>query len=348
MRLQRSRLMLLLTVSIVFGNHGSAQTVGTRLGFRQQLSGIAVNSVTNRIYLVAPSFGGPLDELEVIDGRDDRVMTHIPIAAGAYLPAVNTLTGRIYIGSCDTYQDPVPCFVTVVDGDRNKAVAKIAVTHAPGNGIQGIAVDPVANLIFVANANDNTVNVIDGQTNKLLDPISLGDEAPRGLALNPIKGILYAPLESGEVEMIATRSRKVISNAALDRANFSATVNCVTGEVFVINSELPSSAIQDPDQGELPAAKTSGPPAVVTLDQQAQILARINMSDSPTSLDVDPFTNLVFVANIAAHKLIVVNGKDHRVVATIPGIEAAFVAVNPSTKKVYISGGKELTVVSEK
>src|SRR4051794_25176581 len=100
----------------------TAQTVKTQIDFGQPIAGVAVNPVTNLAYVVVPSFGGANDVLSVINGRTEKVVQSIKVPVGAYLPAVNIVTNQIYIASCNTFADAPTCFVTVVDGSRNRVL----------------------------------------------------------------------------------------------------------------------------------------------------------------------------------------------------------------------------------
>src|SRR5271170_999450 len=204
---------LMIAIALTALNLSSvwAQTIAGRIPFPQPAAGIAVNSSLNRVYVVAPSFGGLNDVLAVIDGQSDKIIATVPLPTGAYLPAVNPLTNRIYVGSCNSYKTPLRCFVAVLDGNDNKLITSISVTNTQGNGIQGIAVDPVTEKVYITNASDNVINVIDGHTNKLAETISINGEPPYSSAVNPFNRMLYVPLGDDQLDVLDTRSEKIIS-----------------------------------------------------------------------------------------------------------------------------------------
>ena len=324
-----------------------AQTIAGRISFSKPVAGIAVNSSLNRVYVVAPSFGGISDVLAVIDGQSDKIIATVPLATGAYLPAINPLTNRIYIASCNSYKTPLRCFVAVLDGNDNKLIASIPVTNTPGNGIQGIAVDPITEKVYIANASDNVINVIDGHTDKLAETISINGESPYSIAINPFNRTLYVPLGDDQLDVIDTRSEKIVSTPTVGKSNIFAGVNLNTGEVFVIDTGFRPSDTKDPNTGDFVTQEPAGTASVSVFNHQGELAARIPVGSAPDALDIDPVTNLVFVINESAHTVTVIDGKAHGAAATVGHIEGNHIAVNPQTRKVYIAGRQGVTVIRE-
>src|SRR5487761_606768 len=74
------------------------------------------------------------------------------------------------------------CSLTLVPSVHAQS---IVVTVVVGTTPQGVAADPVTNLIFVANQGSNSVSVINGATGAAVgSPISVGS-APTAVAVNP-------------------------------------------------------------------------------------------------------------------------------------------------------------------
>jgi YVTN family beta-propeller protein len=69
---------------------------------------------------------------------------------------------------------------------NQSAVATIPV----GRGPQGVGVDSVANLVYVADAFDSSVSVIDGQTNIVVATVPVG-RGPEGVGVNPTLRRIY-------------------------------------------------------------------------------------------------------------------------------------------------------------
>jgi len=306
----------------------TAQTVKTQINFSQPVAGVAVNPFTNLIYVVEPSFGGPNDTLAVVSGKTDQVVNNISVPTGAYLPAINWITNKIYIASCNTFVEPSPCFVTVVDGKRDRVVDQIPITSNPGNGLLGITVDLLRDKVYVSNATDGVVDIIDGFANKITGMLSTSADSPTGLVVNPFNQRLYVPLGNSEIDIFDVKKKTLLGEATFGSAASFAAVNLVTSDVYVTDSAI-------------------GPSTTGVLDKNGSVVTSVPVGDTPYGLDVDPLTNRVFVASTALNTITVINGKTNTVTATVQGVPATFVAVNLLTERVYVTGGNSLTVLTE-
>ena len=309
----------------------NAQSVKTTISLPSVPTGIAVNYATNRIYVALPSFGGPKDSLAIIDGYTDKVIKTLEIPPiGSYAVAVDALRDKIYVGGC--YQDSdgnTHCDVVAIDGERFGKIKTIPITTTEGNGIQGLAVDPLTGTVYVSNASDNVINVLtnDGRVDK---EISLSGESPVGVAIDPFTNRLYVALASSEVDIVNTRTRKVITSATVGETNGNVAVDLVTGHIFVTNTIIGTSTLG-------------------VLKGDGTVLANVAVGNTPFGVDVDPFTNLAFVTNLQDDTVSVINGKTNAVTETL-AVSGLFLAANPYTSKVYVGGQtmNSITVLTEK
>ena len=306
----------------------TAQTVKTQINFPQPIAGVVVNPVTNLIYVVQPSFGGTRDTLTVVSGSTDQVFKNIPVPVGAYLPAVNFITNIVYVASCDTFSSSPSCFVTVVDGRTSRVLKNIPVTTNEGDGLLGIAVDYLANKIYVSNATDGVIDIIDGATWTLTGRLGVSGGEPIGLAVNPFHHRLYVPLGDSGVDIFDTRQRLLLSTTAVGSADSFASVNVVTGNVYVTDA-------------------VTGPSTIAVLNSSGTLTTTVPVGDTPYGLDIDPLTNRIYVSSTALNTITVVDGKTNTATASVSNVPSAFVAVNLVTSKVYVSGGNLLTVLTE-
>ena len=107
------------------------------------------------------------------------VIDTIPVPASPAEAAVNSDTNRLYV---TTGQG-----LDVINTLTDKEVALIPV----GDGPQGVAVDAATNRVYVVNVRDQTVSVIDGNANRVIDTITGFDYRPRLIAINPITNMIY-------------------------------------------------------------------------------------------------------------------------------------------------------------
>jgi YVTN family beta-propeller protein len=147
--------LLLIVLSCACVLPSNAQSVVASITIPNNPEGIAVNPANNRIYV---SIGGP--SVVVIDGATNTVIDTISVSQGTGFIAANLVTGRVYAAGCNSSQTPA-CGVTVIDGTSNAIISTIPVAGTSGIGVQGIAVDPVTNRIYVADDDNYQVEVIE-------------------------------------------------------------------------------------------------------------------------------------------------------------------------------------------
>jgi YVTN family beta-propeller protein len=110
----------------------------------------------------------------IINGSDNSV-SNIPI--NSYNVAVNPVTNTIYVTQNRT--------IAVINGTTRSEISSISMDN-PGS----IGVNPITNKIYVASYTDNTVSVIDGSTNKIMETLTVGAN-PSHVAVNPITNKVY-------------------------------------------------------------------------------------------------------------------------------------------------------------
>src|SRR5690606_33297660 len=142
-------------------NNEKIKTVGVGNG----PYGVAVNPVTNLVY-VANSGGS---SVSVIDGGTNEVIATVEVGVFPRGVAVNPNTNRRYVANDvdDTVSVISMTYVEhfwLLDGLQNDNDVEITAVGV-GDGPYGVAVNPVTNLVYVANFASNTVTVIDGNNN---------------------------------------------------------------------------------------------------------------------------------------------------------------------------------------
>ena len=163
------------TVSVI---NGSTNMVVSTVGVGSIPAGIAVNSNTNEIY-VTNNNG---TNVTVIDGATNTVTKTIPTGEHPEFVVLNPNTNKIYVLS--TFGSSMG--ISVIDGKTNTVTSKISFNVF---AVDGIGVNPSANKIYASQAN-NTVVVIDGNTNKKVGMINVGS-CPRGSVANPNTNQIY-------------------------------------------------------------------------------------------------------------------------------------------------------------
>ena len=323
---------VLMTVLAVSAAVAHAQSVVGTISLPGLPEQLAVNPFTNQIFVAVPNFGAePFDYLTVIDGKAETVLKNIEIPPVAYAVAVDSFSGLVYVGGSFVDSDGVTqSEVVVVEPQKSKVLTTISVSTTTGNGIQGLAVNPLNGDLYVTNASDNEVDVI--HCLKVKDRISTPGQ-PFGVAVNSLLDTAYVALLDGSVSIINLKTNEITATTPFGTSDAGIAVDLLNGNVFTTNS------VGSPDAG-----------SVGILNKTGTLESTVPAGNFPLGIDVDYFTHLVFVANSGDNTVSVINEKTSAVTSTVP-VSGLFLAVNPVTARVYVApaiNSATLTVLSEK
>jgi YVTN family beta-propeller protein len=301
---------------------------------------VAVNSVTNRIYVTyCASLRSAADGLVVVIDGATNSTSEITVGLCPTAIAVNPATNKIYVANIgDT-----PGFgyfgggsITVIDGTTNSAVA-INDPHAPC----AVAVNPTTNKIYVANRNSNDVTVIDGVTNSVTTAADPHAMSPVAVAVNPVTNKIYVANRGngssnlGNVTVIDGASNSTITITDPNAVSPNAVaVNTATNRIYVTNG------------GAYPATNHGN---VTVIDGATKSTTTVTDPNAlaPQAIAVNSTTNKIYVAN-ANNAVVnwtgvvtVIDGATNSVTTvTDPNAEApGAVAVNEATNMVYVANG---------
>jgi len=233
-------------------------------------SAIAVNPITNRIYIA--HYG--TNNVTVIDGSSDTVIgTGIAVGTSPMAIAVNTETNTIYV------PNNVSGTVSVINGTTNSVGATLTV----GTNPRGIAVNPVTNRVYVANWGNNSVSVIDGATNTVT-PITGIYSNPERIAVNPVTNKIYVGVHSpSNITVINGVDNTTATTTGTPLSGFSyapaIAVNPVTNMIYVADGV------------------SAGKVAAINGADNTQLSTTVAVGNTPGALAVNPVTNTLYVGN---------------------------------------------------
>ncbi len=305
----------LLAVGILlFPAASRAQIVTTTIQVGTGPQAVAINAVTNQIYVANSGSGN----VTVIDGATNTV-TKVGVGTQPQAIAVNPLTNTIYVANYGSAN------VTVINGATNKTT-----TVGVGTNPYAIAVNPETNTVYVANAGSANVTVINGATNKTTTA-GVGTK-PYAVAVNPITNMVYvANYGSANVTVIngATNTANATPVAAGTQP-YAVAVNPVTNQVYVTNY---------------------GSENVTVIDGATNTPSTVAAGASPCAVAVNPVANQTYVANCgspgSASTATVINGTSTVTSTITVGMQPQAIAVNPITNEIYVAnygGGESSTV----
>ncbi len=191
-----------------------------------------------------------------------------PVALGPVAVATDASLGRIYVVHRGTLGDvglnaqqwPSDA-VTVVDANSGNVLTTIGI-GASVNGLgQGIAVDSANHHIFVTNADDNSVSILDGQTNLTLATTPV-DRSPEGIAADPSLGLVY--VAASNVTLLDASSGATLASIPVGGNALAVSLDPSTHRAYVLVNSVPQSiAVIDGATRSL-ISQTPLPPLIYT------------------------------------------------------------------------------------
>jgi YVTN family beta-propeller protein len=182
-------------------------------------SDVAVNAVTNKVY-VTNQYN---NNVMVLDGTTNTIST-VTSGSKPGTVAVNSVTNMIYVVNSGSAN------VTVIDGATNATT-----TVAVGTNPSGVAVNPVTNKIYVTNLGSNTVTVIDGATNATTT-VAVGTN-PSAVAVNPVTNKIYVGNRSSANVSVIDGATNLTRTLTTWRVPQTLAVNSVTNRIYVGTSQ---------------------------------------------------------------------------------------------------------------
>jgi len=287
--------MLLLVVA----TPAPAQTLLTSVATGSYPIAVAVNAVTNKVYVANQNS----NNVTIIDGVTNNTAT-VAVGAGPDAIAVNAVTNKIYVANANAST------VTVIDGVTNHPS-----TVSTGAGPFALAVNPVTNKIYTANYNASSVTAIDGATNTT-STISVGSR-PFAVAVNSSNNqVFVTDSASGDVAVIDGATNTVVTRIAVGLSPRAIAVNPVTDQIYAANFQ-------------------SG--TVSVIDGVAYSVATVVVGTYPAALAVDPVRNQVLVANGGSSFATLIDGATLSTTTIATGSSPVVVDIDVVTGKAYFA-----------
>ena len=195
----------------------------------------------------------------------------------------------------------------------------ITATVAVGGNPLGVAVDPTSHVAYVANANDNSLSVIDGTTDTVTHTVGVG-VGPVGAAVDPTRHAVYVTEPFSDTVSVV-----------------SEVSNTVTHTVGFPTGSNPDPVAIDPGTHTAWVADSNAT-AVAEIDEVTNTVTHtIANSDYAYGIAIDTSTHTVYVPNIDIGTVSVIDEASHAITHTINvGGGPGAVAVDSSTHTAYV------------
>jgi len=229
------------TLSVIDGNTDTAIATVTVGNYPQNA---AVNPDTNKIYVTnycGNQFGcnatPAQGTVSVVDGATNTVTHTVTVGVAPQVIFADSATNKVWVLnscgstlSCDVTGDNthVIASVTQIDG------ATLATTTANvGQGPRSMALNSVANKIYVSNSTDNTETFIDGRT-LATTPVNVGSN-PADVEVNPVTNKVYVCNYGDGTESVIDGATLTTTTIGVGNSPVEGWVNPVTNRVYVSN-----------------------------------------------------------------------------------------------------------------
>lgn len=134
------------------------------------------------------------------------------------------MNSRLYVGNYDTSN------ISIVDTATGSLLTRLPTGDRSPNGVAG---NPLTNMVYVANGNSYSVGVIDANTNGLADTIIVG-ACPWDVAVNPYtKKIYVVNMGYWTVSAISGYTNRVVATPWTDFRPTMVAVNPYTNKIYV-------------------------------------------------------------------------------------------------------------------
>ena len=317
----------LLVVSLTASAAGvQAQTVQATINYPQGVSAVAVDYIANHAYVLLPGYlSNGATAVQVLEGSNNSVLRTFQVPVSNAI-AVNVVTGTLYIGGSESTATGSESVVVAVSPKTGAVIATIPISSTPGFGVVALAIDPLTDRVFVSNASDNAITVINGKTNMVSASVPLGGQVPAGIAVNFLSCTVYAALNDNQVAILSEKTDK------LTFATYGSQTSGIAVDPFFAREYVTDGVFSSPTVG--------------VLDHKGATEASVAVGLFPQGIDVDFVTSQVFVANEADGTLSKIDEQSDSVVNTIP-VDVNSVVVNPRESTVYAVGSTSVTVLTE-
>ena len=243
--------------------------------------GVDVNPITNRVYVSHVGSGNVI----VINGATNMVEDIVNVGPSSLRDlAVNPVTNKIYVNHISS-----PSEVSVIDGTLGSPTENtvVATILASGN-LQGAAVNPNTNRVYITTGNTNLVHVIDGGSNTLLPDIFLaGGADATSVDVNPITNTIYtADYHLAQVSVINGNTNSVTATIPVGNNPHWVSVNPTTNTVFVANEADDTVSVINGNTNS--------------------VTATIPVADFPYQMGVNENTNKAYVSSILGNTFSVI------------------------------------------
>jgi YVTN family beta-propeller protein len=347
------------SLSIIDGNTNKILNQSIPLG--KNPVDISINSNSNKIYVA--NFGNA--SVSVIDGKTDKLIGGLNVAANPLSVAVNPNTDKVYVAyggsnnisvskeiEGNEYIINIPLSSVITDVNINPNTNKVYASHGSNNTvsiIDGISdtkikeievdtkpirieIDKETNQVFVVNQDSNSVSVIDGIQDTLLKTLKIPSDKPYDVEFDSETKSVYVTNvgsdSSDRVNVIKYNDDNNLNYISVGKRPVDIDVNSETNKTYVVNNDSDTLSI---------------------INSINRVEKQIAIGDNPLSVAVNPTTNKIYVSHLSPSSpflSVIDENNNYQILKTniTLGKDPLDIAINPITNKVYVANNGDNTV----
>jgi YVTN family beta-propeller protein len=326
----------------------------------------------------AHAWSGQLDQQAHALAPRPRFMPSIPVGNAPQSAAEDYPTHTLYVANSGDNTVSVVNLATCTSGNVS-GCARTSPTVTVGNLPLGVAVDEATDTVYVANAVDNTVSVIDGAACNSTDRAGCSNTpvtVPVGafdnqLAVDPVTNMVFVTDQDaspGTVSVIDGNSctgsdstgcaSQPFATVAVGGGPSGVGVNPATNTAYVANTAVDSNGQPVPNGDTL--SVINGASCTPTNPVGCAAVGTVRVGTGPVAVAIDPATNTVYAANAGGNafkegSVSVVDGStcdgsdpsgcaSQTAPQVTVGAGPASVAIDSSNRSIYVTNGDDDTV----
>jgi YVTN family beta-propeller protein len=307
-----------------------------------------------------------------------RALLSIPVGAAPQSAAEDYTTHTLYIANSGDNTVSVVNLATCSSGNLS-GCAQVSPTIGVGSLPLGVAVDEATATVYVANAADNTVSVVDGATCNATDHAGCGQTPPtvpagafsNDVAVDPVTNMVFVTNQDatpGTVSVIDGNSCTGHNPSGCAGQPFTTVtagggasalgVNPVTNTIYVANTAEDNNNVPVPGGDTL--SVINGARCSPADPGGCHTVGTVPVGTDPAGVAIDPSTNTVYAANTGDNSIqegtvSVVDGSTcdgsnpSGCAAQAPpqvtvGADPVSVAIDPNNQSVYVANLNDSTV----
>jgi len=250
---------------------------------------IQVDSITHRVYVASFSFQKKQALLIVLDGVTGKTLltaaVHTTPDFGDNGLAVDTKRGRVYVSSSSDGVITVLTLITAPGtGDLTAEASFISVGPHP----QALGVNSRLGRLYVADAAQHRVTVLDEDSGRKLATISVADVPVPPLRVDEATGRVYVVCSIGqELDVIDGNTNSILARIPVTPYPEGVAFNTATGRIYVADEGNKDNSFSN---------ESTGTTITIIDSQSLDVLGTLSVGRAPDGVEADPALRRVYVS----------------------------------------------------